>query len=67
MYSDVLINNRTLSNLGGLTTVYRYGFIVFYGIGFGFPYLLAMPNPILECNSKDFQGITAKIILPRQP
>jgi hypothetical protein len=56
MYSDILLNNRTLSNPGGLTVVYRYGFIVFYGIGFGFPYLLAMPDPILECSSADLAG-----------
>ena len=55
-YSDILINNWTLSDLGGLPVVYRYGFIVFYGIGFGFPYLLNMQDPILQCSSKDFAG-----------
>ncbi len=54
VFSDLVVNNRTLTNIGGIITVHRYGFILFYGIGFGFPYLLGIPSPTFSCSSKDY-------------
>ena len=42
---DFVLNNRTLGNLGDdYTVVYTYGFWFSYGIGFGFPLLLGLPE-----------------------
>jgi hypothetical protein len=54
VFSDLVVNNRTLSTIGGVITIHRYGFILFYGIGFGFPYLLGIPTPYLSCSSDDY-------------
>jgi hypothetical protein len=53
-YSDIVINNRTLGNFGSFTNIYIYGGKAFYGVGFGFPLLLGLPEDKLKCGSKDF-------------
>ncbi len=52
--SDYVENNRTLGNLGDYTVVYNYGFLAAYGVGFGYPLLLGLPDDTLDCNSGDW-------------
>jgi len=54
MASDYFINNRTASNYGGPTNIYTYGVKGFYGVGFGFPLLLGLPEEKLSCGPDDF-------------
>ena len=54
-YSDYANNNRTLGNFGDISAWYGYGGKGFYGIGFGFPYLLSLPVDNLPCHASDFQ------------
>jgi len=54
IYSDFVINNRSLGNFGPIVKPYNYGFLGFYGIGFGFPLLLGLPDDNLECGADDF-------------
>jgi len=53
-YSNFLTNNRTLGNLGTVSTYWGYGGTGFYAIGFGFPYLLDLPEDRLKCGAADF-------------
>lgn len=55
--SDWVINNRTFNNFGGDATLYSYGFLATYGIGFGFPLLLGLPEKNLDCDSYDFHAL----------
>jgi len=55
--SDYVENNRTLGNLGDMTVVYNYGFLFTYGIGFGFPLLLGLPDDTKSCGRGDFQKV----------
>jgi hypothetical protein len=54
VYSDFVINNRSLGNFGSLTTVYANSGKGFYGVGFGFPLLLGLPEDKLLCGPQDF-------------
>ena len=54
-YSDFVLMNRTLGNFGDISAWWGYGQVGFYGIGFGFPYLLGLPEDNLPCHSSDFQ------------
>ena len=54
-YSSFVLNNRTLGNFGDVSTWWGYGQTGFYGIGFGFPYILGLPEDNLPCHSSDFQ------------
>jgi hypothetical protein len=58
--SDVIINNRTLGNLGGISTWGGYGVSGFYAIGFGFPYILGLEVYNLPCHSSDFLDTLAQ-------
>jgi len=52
---DFVLNNRTLGNLGDdYTVVYTYGFWFSYGIGFGFPLLLGLPEETKGCGRQNF-------------
>ena len=53
-------NNRTLGNLGDVTVVYNYGFLFTYGIGFGFPLLLGLPEDKKSCGRDDFVNTIAQ-------
>lgn len=37
-----------------MTVVYNYGFLFTYGIGFGFPLLLGLPDDTKSCGRYDF-------------
>jgi len=53
--SDYIANDRTLGNLGDdYTVVYNYGFLFSYGIGFGYPLLLSLPEETKSCGRQDF-------------
>ena len=53
--SDYVENERTLGNLGDdYTVVYNYGFLFAYGIGFGYPLLLSLPEETKSCGRQDF-------------
>lgn len=52
--SDYVSNNRSTSDFGGPATLYKYGFLSTYGVGFGFPLLLGLPDDTLSCDSYDF-------------
>jgi hypothetical protein len=54
LYSDFVINNRSLGNFGSITNVYVSAGKGFYGVGFGFPLLLDLPEDNLKCDSSDF-------------
>jgi hypothetical protein len=54
LYSDFVINNRSLGNFGSITNVYVSAGKGFYGVGFGFPLLLDLPEDDLKCDSADF-------------
>jgi len=58
--SDYVENNRTLGNLGDMTVVYNYGFLFTYGIGFGFPLLLGLPDDTKSCGRDDFLNTLAQ-------
>ena len=60
LYSDFIINNRSLGNFGTMTNIYIYGGKGFYGVGFGFPLLLGLPEDKLKCGPKDFQKTLAE-------
>ena len=54
-------NNRTLGNLNGdFSVVYNYGFLFTYGIGFGFPLLLGLPEDKKSCGQDDFVNTLAQ-------
>ena len=53
-YSDFVINNRSLGNFGSMTNIYTYAGKTFYGVGFGFPLLLGLPEDTLKCSADDF-------------
>ena len=55
--SDYVENNRSLSNFGNFETMYNYGFLASYGIGFGFPLLLDLPAAKLSCGEEDFKKV----------
>jgi len=57
VFSDLVVNNRTFTAVGGVITIHRYGFILLYGIGFGFPYLLGIQSPSLSCSSRDYLDV----------
>ena len=46
--SDYVSNNRSVTNFGGAATLYKYGFLGAYGVGFGFPLLFGLPEPTLR-------------------
>jgi len=52
--SDYVDNNRTLGNFGDQSVVYNYAFLGFYGIGFGFPLLLGLPDVKKSCTRDEF-------------
>jgi len=54
-YSDYAKNNRTIGNFGDISAWWGYGGKGFYGLGFGFPYLLSLPQDNLPCHASDFQ------------
>lgn len=54
-YADFANNNRTLGNFGDISAWWGYGGKGFYGLGFGFPYLLSLPEDNLPCHASDFQ------------
>jgi len=58
--SDYVENNRALGNLGDMTVVYNYGFLFTYGIGFGFPLLLGLPDDTKSCGRDDFLNTLAQ-------
>lgn len=58
--SDYVANDRTLGNLGDMTVVYNYGFLFTYGIGFGFPLLLGLPDDTKSCGRDDFLNTLAQ-------
>ena len=58
-------NGRTLGNLGDMSVVYNYGFLFTYGIGFGFPLLLGLPEEKKSCNRFDFLDTLAEYELDR--
>jgi len=58
--SDYVANDRTLGNLGDMTVVYNYGFLFTYGIGFGFPLLLGLPDDKKSCGRDDFLNTLAQ-------
>ena len=53
-YSDFVKNNRTLGNFGDISAWWGYGTRGFYALGFGFPYLLSLPQDNLPCHASDF-------------
>jgi len=71
--SDYAANNRSLRAFGGTVenddgtlsvvtndlsqTVFDYGFLGFYGVGFGAPLILGLPDENLSCGSYDFQNL----------
>jgi len=63
--SDYVENMRTLGNLGDMSVVYNYGFLFTYGIGFGFPLLLGLPEEKKSCNRFDFLDTLAEYELDR--
>ena len=58
--SDYVANDRTLGNLGDITVIYNYGFLFTYGIGFGFPLLLGLPDQEKSCGRHDFLDTLAQ-------
>ena len=58
--SDYVANDRTLGNLGDITVIYNYGFLFTYGIGFGFPLLLGLPDENKSCGRNDFLNTLAQ-------
>lgn len=50
-------NGRTFNNFGGLYTIYNYGFLFWYGWGFGLPLLVGLPKDTLDCGVRDFQKV----------
>lgn len=42
---------------GDFTTLASYGVIYSYGLGFGLPLLLDLPEAILNCGKKDFYNL----------
>jgi len=58
--SDYVENDRTLGNIGDMTVVYNYGFLFTYGIGFGFPLLLGLPDDTKSCGRDDFLNTLAQ-------
>lgn len=56
--SDYIINNRTFGNLD-MTVLYKWGFIASYGIGFGYPLLLGLPDDTKDCGAQSFQDLLA--------
>lgn len=57
VYSEYVTYNRSLGNMGQMTTLYEYCRLSFYGVGFGFPILLGLPDSKLDCGSKDFKEV----------
>ncbi len=53
-YSDFANQNRTLGNFGDISAWWGYGMTGFYALGFGFPYLLSLPEDNLPCHASDF-------------
>ena len=51
---DYIANDRTFGNLGDMSVIYNYGFLGFYGLGFGLPLLLGLPSGTLDCDSSDY-------------
>jgi len=58
--SDYVENDRTLGNIGDMTVVYNYGFLFTYGIGFGFPLLLGLPDDKKSCGRDNFVNTLAQ-------
>jgi len=63
--SDYVENKRTLGNLGDMSVVYNYGFLFTYGIGFGFPLLLGLPEEKKSCSQFDFLDTLGQYELDR--
>ena len=57
IYSLQILNNRTLTDVGGIETLYTYGFLGAYGAGFGLPLLLGLPDVELTCGADDFNTL----------
>ena len=58
VWSDIVINNRTVGHLTSMTTIYRWGYSIFQlGIGFGWPLLYGLPEPVLRCDSTNFNEL----------
>jgi len=54
--SDIIINERVPGNLkGDMTVVYNWMFLWNYGVGFGFPLLLGLPDDTKDCGSIQFR------------
>ena len=64
IYSDILINNRTLANLNADNNsrdlFFQYGFLGSYGIGFGAPLLVGLPDEFLDCGQYTFHNLVDK-------
>lgn len=58
--SDILIFNRTSGHFGGMSNIYNYAVKGFYGVGFGFPLLLGLPESNLPCSEADFHYLINK-------
>ncbi len=59
IYSDWVTNNRSLGHWGNVNTMYKYGFLGMYGVGFSFPLLLGLPG---EINTFQFKLYKLEII-----
>jgi len=63
--SDYVANDRTLGNLGDMSVIYNYGFLFTYGIGFGFPLLLGLPDEKKSCGRHEFLNTLAQYDLQK--
>ena len=46
--------------MNGPSVIYNYGFLFTYGIGFGFPLLLGLPDEKKSCGRHDFLNTLAQ-------
>lgn len=64
IYSDWVINDRSKNDLMSdniqAEVMYKYGFLFFYGIGFGAPLLVGLPEDKLDCSSLEFPKLVER-------
>jgi hypothetical protein len=65
IFGDYVNNDYIISTN---TQVYTYGFLFFYGLGFGFPALVGNPDlPPIDCSSENFQALVDRYGLSYGP
>lgn len=61
--SDYLTSDTSSGTFGVVSNIYSFGVKGFYGVGFGFPLLLGLPEETLSCSVDDFYNLLNRLKL----